>query len=843
MRHAVLSAIFIGHVLFLISIANADINDDLIAYYPLNGTAVDESGNANHGTVSGNVSYVTGIEGSAAHFNGNSSIDLPYTHISDSITFSTWIALEEQLNPGEEGPIFNIYEDDNGGYNLAYICHSGDNQHYITMGVWSGSINNWATYQLPYVLAPDRDYHLAVSYDAIQRAIDIYVDGVLQGTLSDVDPPGGDHWKAGTESHLGRGYGQTPGTCLNGSLDEVRIYDRALSAAEIGELSAQAGSIDLGGGYAVTSEIWLKAVLEVSGSPITLVWKMVGADLTPSGDQVISGYFYADPDDFAYGSVYNPETFVKVYIASNGWCNIMFNHVTVDDVTVSSAHRYAGSPSQTGTAALTNRMVEQQYTGVAIDSALQSTGGLPGSGGASGVTLAADIWAKAVLEVPGSPVSLVWQAVGTDTTPSGDTVVSGYFYANPDDFAYGSLYNPEVFVKMYIATNGWCNIAFNHVTVDPVSVSTAHQYTGTVDQSGTVTLNDRLAEHQYTGVQTDAIDISKFYGQYQVNEFSGPCQWSYVLTIGNDIARIDDDIQGIEYLYLDPSNTSFVYPDGSKTVEISKDSIHVYENDDGEIFDCKYRFSQDYSTISLEGTAVDPMNSSCSGSISGQGTRASGSIVGSWGPGYANGYQSGESDYLSLTIYPNGHYIHWQSDKKDEPDDNGGGVEYGTYTYDPVTQFGTINPIVDENGCIGPSDYGQPTSGYNTVVIGDTLYIGGNAFQRVQSSASLLVGGWGPGYMNSYQSGDSDYASLTFYPNGYYIHWQSDKRDEAGDMGGGVEYGTYTYTPTTGYATVHPIVDENGSIGLSDYGSESAGYITVDENTLSIGGLTLERVQ
>ena len=69
---------------------------------------------------------------------------------------------------------------------------------------------------------------------------------------------------------------------------------------------------DDGGGDVITSELWAKAVLEVSGSPITLVWKMVGADITPSGDQVISGYFYADPNDFAYGSQYNPEVFVKI---------------------------------------------------------------------------------------------------------------------------------------------------------------------------------------------------------------------------------------------------------------------------------------------------------------------------------------------------------------------------------------------------------------------------------------------------------------------------------------------------------------------------------------------------
>lgn len=88
--------------------------------------------------------------------------------------------------------------------------------------------------------------------------------------------------------------------------------------------------------------------------------------------------------------------------------------------------------------------------------------------------------------------------MGTDTTPSGDHVVSGYFYADPNDFAYGSIYNPEVFVKVYSASSGWTNMAFNHVTVDAVDIYTAYQYSGAVQQSSTITLSSRLAEHQYT---------------------------------------------------------------------------------------------------------------------------------------------------------------------------------------------------------------------------------------------------------------------------------------------------------------------------------------------------------
>jgi hypothetical protein len=271
------------------------------------------------------------------------------------------------------------------------------------------------------------------------------------------------------------------------------------------------------GGYDVTATLWTKAVLQVATTPVTpvtLKWKVVGTDITPSGDQVISGYFYADPNDFAYGSQYNPEVFVKIYIAKNGWCNIAFNHVTVDNVSVYSAHNYSGSANKTGSVALTSRLAEHQYDGVAIDNSLSagtmgtsydsaSIPPLASSATGGGYIINSGLWTKAILQVANSPVTLIWKEVGVDTTATGARVVSGYFYADPNNFAYGSEYNPEVFIKIYIDPNGWANIANNHVTVDDVAVYSSYQYNGTPNQTGTITLKSsgkRLVEHTYTGV-------------------------------------------------------------------------------------------------------------------------------------------------------------------------------------------------------------------------------------------------------------------------------------------------------------------------------------------------------
>jgi len=135
------------------------------------------------------------------------------------------------------------------------------------------------------------------------------------------------------------------------------------------------------GGYTMTSGLWGKAVLQPSAGPVTLIWKEVGSDTTPSGDRVVSGYFYADSGDFAYGSEFNPEVFVKIYITTGGWCNIAFNHVTVDNVSIFSAINYAGSASESGTASLNARLVEHPYDGVVIDEGgAPVTGKIPDTG-------------------------------------------------------------------------------------------------------------------------------------------------------------------------------------------------------------------------------------------------------------------------------------------------------------------------------------------------------------------------------------------------------------------------------------------------------------------------------
>ena len=212
---------------------------------------------------------------------------------------------------------------------------------------------------------------------------------------------------------------------------------------------------------------------------------------------------------------------------------------------------------------------------------------------------------------------------------------------------------------------------------------------------------------------------------------------------------------------------------------------------------------------------------------------------------------------MSLTFYPNGYYIHYQSDDPSSEDDNGGGVEYGKYDYNSQTgKLVVTSLIVNENGDHGLSDFVPGGDCEATVTIdGDTItfletcedgWTETNSFERVKDDSSLIVGSWGQGYNDD--PSISDYMSLTFYSNGYYIHWESDKPNEPCDYGGGVEYGTYTYDPITEQLTINPIFDENGCIGPSEDGQDTQCQVIVGADILTFYydgevDCTLERVE
>ena len=98
----------------------------------------------------------------------------------------------------------------------------------------------------------------------------------------------------------------------------------------------------------------------------------------------------------------------------------------------------------------------------------------------------------------GEPADAGWHFGGQDTTERGDQVLWGYFYGDPDDHTWGSLENPDVFVKVWFDVSNRVDVNFFHVSVPDIEVYSAVPETGAYDRkSSTTSLDNRYIRHEY----------------------------------------------------------------------------------------------------------------------------------------------------------------------------------------------------------------------------------------------------------------------------------------------------------------------------------------------------------
>jgi hypothetical protein len=201
----------------------ASLSNGLVAYYPFNGDANDGSGNANDGTLHGGPTPVPdrlGNPNSAYEFDGIDDYitvpDAPSLNFTEAITVAYWIRLQTS------GPYYFPY------HIIEKFGSWGCSQRDWDI-VWSqhGSPpgDAWATN-----LQPGTDYFFVLTFDGNSR--NIYQDGQLVASQSAV----GSLTLTDSDIYIGE-YDQGGGYYFDGILDDIRIYDRALSEAEIQALA------------------------------------------------------------------------------------------------------------------------------------------------------------------------------------------------------------------------------------------------------------------------------------------------------------------------------------------------------------------------------------------------------------------------------------------------------------------------------------------------------------------------------------------------------------------------------------------------------------------------------
>lgn len=196
------------------------LSDGLVAFYPFNGNAADNSGHGYHGTVYG-AKLVKDRFGNSKHAYRFDGVD-DYIMVNNfpvldrAFTYTAWLKVSgttvHHQSFGAHGEGGAVGETWNFGYNTYHkVWDMFDRRNYtwqVSMGIGS----SWT--------------HVAIVYDNNVRRI--YVNGVQIGSQAITTP-----LAPGRSSTLRIGT-LTPGDQqYEGLIDDVRIYNRALTGKEV----------------------------------------------------------------------------------------------------------------------------------------------------------------------------------------------------------------------------------------------------------------------------------------------------------------------------------------------------------------------------------------------------------------------------------------------------------------------------------------------------------------------------------------------------------------------------------------------------------------------------------
>jgi hypothetical protein len=227
-------------------VAWADLNAGLVAHYPFDGNAQDVTGNGNDGTVNGATLTADrfGNADSAYNFDGvNDYIDMKDSPYIQSLVFGhgtvlTWF----KTYSTKWGDIIG-YFDAGQGEDGFVIRYQQNGEIYFILGDSSG--NNGA-YQLRVPnLGGNKWHHVAGVWDG--NKICLYVDGNLVG--SELYVAISEYYSKPVRLTVGA-YPSDPSiVTFKGRIDDIRIYNRALSKSEIQQLYQGENNYTTNGGF------------------------------------------------------------------------------------------------------------------------------------------------------------------------------------------------------------------------------------------------------------------------------------------------------------------------------------------------------------------------------------------------------------------------------------------------------------------------------------------------------------------------------------------------------------------------------------------------------------------
>ncbi|MEU2772541.1 family 43 glycosylhydrolase [Streptomyces sp. NPDC007162] len=261
-----------------VSDEDPDVPADLLLHYDFDETgghiAVDSSGHGHHGTYVRTPAFGTGVKGGSFKMSGDASSS-PYVKIPNgvlenagSVTVSTYArwqggnSFQWLFGLGPDSDKYLFATPSNGGSSL-YSA--------ITKASWSAESKLTAGSQL----TPGAWKHVTVTLDGATGTMILYVDGIEAArTTTTIKPSELYDASKDYSGYIGRSlYSADP--YFAGEVDDFRIYDRALPAAEVMELSGNTAGI----AKAAQTGLKVDAIVDDADSRITLPMTE-GTDLT-----------------------------------------------------------------------------------------------------------------------------------------------------------------------------------------------------------------------------------------------------------------------------------------------------------------------------------------------------------------------------------------------------------------------------------------------------------------------------------------------------------------------------------------------------------------------------------
>ncbi len=199
---------------------------DGIAAYPFDenaGTVAKDVAGTHDATLVGGASWTAGHTGSALATNGSGQFadtGAALLNTEGSYSAAAWV----RFNAVGDG-FQTVVSQDGGDHSAFFLQYSGADHKLAFSFVGTRAL-------APSIVEPNRWYHLVGVRDASAGTLKLYVDGLPAATRSVC-------LGEASSGHtvIGRGqYGGNPVDYLNGAVDQVHVYDRALTDAEVNTL-------------------------------------------------------------------------------------------------------------------------------------------------------------------------------------------------------------------------------------------------------------------------------------------------------------------------------------------------------------------------------------------------------------------------------------------------------------------------------------------------------------------------------------------------------------------------------------------------------------------------------